>query len=82
MQKVIIADSVKVPAAELFGQRLKDRRRELGLTQTQLAEQTGSTAAYVSQVERGQANPTLEVMAKFAELVGMEVWKMLRTEPT
>lgn len=82
MQKVIIADSVKVPAAELFGQRLKDRRRELGLTQTQLAEQTGSTAAYVSQVERGQANPTLEVMAKFAELVGMEVWEMLRTEPT
>lgn len=82
MQKVIVADSVKVHAAELFGQRLKDRRRELGLTQTQLAEQTGSTAAYVSQVERGQANPTLEVMAKFAELVGMEVWEMLRTEPT
>lgn len=82
MRKVIVADSVKVPTAELFGQRLKDRRRELGLTQTQLAEQTGSTAAYVSQVERGQANPTLEVMAKFAELIEMEVWEMLRTEPT
>lgn len=82
MQKVIIADTVKVPAAELFGQRLKDRRRELGLTQTQLAEQTGSTAAYVSQVERGQANPTLEVMAKFAELINMEVWEMLRAGPT
>ncbi|MDQ1159610.1 transcriptional regulator with XRE-family HTH domain [Sphingomonas sp. SORGH_AS 950] len=79
MQKVIVADSVKIPAAELFGKRLKERRRQLGLTQTQLAEQSGSTAPYVSQVERGQANPTLEVMANFAELVGMEVWEMLRT---
>lgn len=80
MSKVTLADSVKFPAAELFGQRLKDRRRALGLTQSQLAEQTGSTAAYISQVERGQANPTLEVMAKFSEVIGMEVWQMLQAD--
>lgn len=80
MPQIIVADSVKLPAAELFGNRLKARRRELGLTQHQFAERSGSTAAYVSQVERGQANPTLDVMAKFAELVGLEVWDMLRPE--
>ncbi|WP_267347015.1 helix-turn-helix transcriptional regulator [Sphingomonas sp. GM_Shp_2] len=78
MPQVIIADNVKSAAAILFGDRLKQRRRELGLTQGQLAERTGSTAAYVSQVERGQANPTLDLLARFAEVVGLEVWDMLR----
>lgn len=80
MPKVIVADNVKLPAAEFFGNRLKERRQELGLTQGQFAERTGSTAAYVSQIERGQANPTLDVMAKFADVVGLEVWDMLRPE--
>ncbi|SDF92329.1 Helix-turn-helix [Sphingomonas carotinifaciens] len=48
------------------------------MTQAQFADRVGSTAAYVSQVERGQANPTLDVMAKFAAVAGMEVWDMLR----
>ncbi len=78
MPKLIVADDLKLPAAELFGKRLKGRRRERGLTQGDLAERTGTTAAYVSQVERGQANPTLDVMARFADEVGSEVWDMLR----
>lgn len=78
MPKVIEADNVKLPIAELFGRRLKQRRLHLGITQGQLAEQTGSTAAYVSQVERGNANPTLDVMVKLAEAVELDVWNMLQ----
>jgi predicted transcriptional regulator len=59
MPKVIIADNAGLPLAELFGGRLKQRRLAHNMTQAQLAERTGSTAAYISQVERAQANPTL-----------------------
>lgn len=64
--------------AQLFGERLKERRRALGLTQAQVFEQTGITAAYISLVERGQANPTLDMMVKLAESVGAEAWDMIR----
>jgi transcriptional regulator with XRE-family HTH domain len=80
MPRVIIADDVRLPAAALFGTRLKRLRRERGLTQAQLAELTGSTAPYVSQVERGYANPTLDVMAKLAEAVGAKVWDLLKPD--
>ena len=78
MPKVIIADTVRLPLAELFGGRLKQRRLAHNMTQAQLAERTGSTAAYISQVERAQANPTLDLMAKIAEVLDTDVWDLLR----
>jgi transcriptional regulator with XRE-family HTH domain len=50
------------------------------LTQGQLFEQTGITAAYISQIERAQANPTLDMMVKLAQAVGLEAWDMIRPE--
>ena len=78
MQKIIDLSEYGHPTAQLFGERLKDRRRALGLTQAQLFEQTGITAAYISLVERGQANPTLDTMVKLADAIGAEVWDMIR----
>lgn len=78
MPKVIIADNVRLPLAELFGGRLKQRRLAHNMTQAQLAERTGSTAAYISQVERAQANPTLDLMAKIAEVLDTDVRDLLR----
>lgn len=66
------------PAARLFGERLKQRRLERGLTQAQLFEQTGITASYISVIERGRGNPTLDMMVKLAEAVGAEAWDMIR----
>lgn len=78
MPKVIFADDVKLPIAELFGERLKQRRLSQKLTQAQLAERANTTPAYVSQVERGQANPTLDAMAKLAEVLEVNIWDLLR----
>lgn len=80
MAKYLNLDEVMLPAAILFGERLRDRRKALGLTQAQLAEQTGITPAYISAVERGGANPTLDIMVKLAQAVGEEVWDMIRPE--
>nr|WP_243403081.1 helix-turn-helix transcriptional regulator [Sphingomonas melonis] len=32
----------------------------------------------MSQVERAQANPTLDLMAKIAEVLDTDVWDLLR----
>ena len=78
MPNIIDLNEQRHPTAQLFGERLKERRRALGLTQAQVFEQTGITAAYISLVERGQANPTLDLMVKLAEAVGAEAWDMIR----
>lgn len=64
-------------SARIFGQRLKERRQGLGLSQAQLSGQTNITAAYISLVERGRANPTIDTMIKLAEAVGTEAWEMI-----
>ena len=78
MPRYLQLEEVGIPAAQLFGERLKQRRQALGLTQAQLFEQTGITAAYVSFIERGRANPTLDMMVKLADAVGAEAWEMIR----
>ena len=43
------------------------RRAELGITQADLAEQSGTDRSYIGQVERGERNPTLDVVKRLAE---------------
>lgn len=81
MVKFLRLDDVVQPEAVRFGARLKERRQELGLTQPQLSDQTGITAAYISTIENGKANPTLDMMVKLAKVVGLEVWDMIRPAP-
>jgi transcriptional regulator with XRE-family HTH domain len=80
MPKYLDAGEIVQPAARLFGERLKARRLKLGLTQPQLFEQTGITASYISFIERGRANPTLDMMVKLADAVGLEAWDMIRPD--
>ena len=42
-----------------FGKRLKHKRRELGLTQEELAEKADLDPTYVSSIERGERNVSL-----------------------
>jgi len=78
MPRYLVVEDNGPPTAQLFGQRLKERRKALKMSQTQLFERTGITAAYISLVERSRANPTLDMMVKIAEAVGSETWEMIR----
>ena len=49
------------------------RRRELGLTQKQLAEKMGTAQANISRFENGNVNPSLEFSQKMAACMGMRV---------
>ena len=48
-------------------------RKAKQLTQTQLAKLTGISQGKISKIERGEANPTLKVMAKIATALDMTI---------
>ena len=55
-------------------------RKELSMTQEQLAEALGVTFASVSKWERGVATPELNLIAKMADLFGVSLDAMVGFE--
>jgi transcriptional regulator with XRE-family HTH domain len=53
------------------GRAIAARRRRAGLTQEALAEACGLHATYISQLERGLKSPTLRVLFRLAEAMGV-----------
>jgi transcriptional regulator with XRE-family HTH domain len=56
-----------------WGQIIKTRRKELKITQPHLAELAEISTNTLYKLERGQGNPSLEVLEKLAEVLGMEI---------
>ncbi len=56
-----------------FGEIIKNRRKELRITQPHLAELANVSTNTLYKLERGQSNPSLEVLNKLAEILGMEL---------
>jgi transcriptional regulator with XRE-family HTH domain len=56
-----------------LGKSIKDRRKELRITQPDLAEMAGISVNTLYKIERGQANPTVKVLTKLADVLGMEL---------
>ncbi len=69
-----------MPASELsrrFGDAVRKQRLKSGLTQEALAERAGLHPTYVSMVERGVRNATLEVAAKLAQGLGLSLLELI-----
>ncbi|MFM7022385.1 MAG: helix-turn-helix domain-containing protein [Flavobacteriales bacterium] len=56
-----------------IGHTIKNRRKELGITQPHLAEIAGISLNSLYKIERGQTNPTLNILEKITEVLGMEI---------
>lgn len=78
MAKYVDMEESGSPLARAFGQRLRARRTELNLTISDLFQRTAITVSYISAVERGRANPSLDVMVKLSEAVQSRIDEMLR----
>lgn len=55
------------PINSLFGKRIKQLRLQAGLSQEAFADKCGLDRTYVSGIERGVRNPTLEVIKTLAD---------------
>ena len=56
-----------------IGKQIKERRGTLGITQPDLTEMAGISINTLYKIETGQGNPTVKVLNKIAEILGMEL---------
>ena len=56
---------------KLVGRNALRLRREAGLTQEQLAERSGLSQQYLSDLERGKLNPTVVTLYELATALGV-----------
>ena len=54
----------------VFSKNLRDKRKERGLSQIELAEKIGAFGPYISDLEKGHKSPMLSTLAKLAEALG------------
>ena len=52
---------------------IKMRRKELKLSQSYVADLAGISVNTISTIERGEANPTVDVLDKIAGVLGLEL---------
>lgn len=56
-----------------IGEQIRLRRKELMITQPDLAEIAGISVNTLYKIERGQANPTIEMLGKILDVLGLEI---------
>lgn len=56
-----------------FGKKIQSIRKQLGLSQEELAYKVGFHRTYVGMIERGERNITLNNLKKLATALGLEI---------
>lgn len=58
---------------EKLGKILKKARKEANLTQAKLAEKAGIHVNYYARIERGEVNPTVDILDGIAKALKIEL---------
>lgn len=61
-----------------LGKRLNQVRTRRGLTQEKLAGEAGLNRAYIGYIERGERKPSIETMAKIANVLKVELYELFK----
>jgi len=67
-------------AAILLGRRIRSLRESKGWTQQELGTQADVNYKFVGEIERGQQNPSLNVLVKIASALEVDLPDLLRFE--
>lgn len=62
--------------AKTIGQRIRNYRAGLGLSQEKLAELSGCHPTYIGQIERGEKNATMESIEKIAAALNVPLSRL------
>ena len=77
----MLAQRARMPVpgiSKRFGLMVRKHRVDAGITQEDLAERAGLHATYVGMVERGVRNPTLDVAARIAKALRLDLEVLIR----
>lgn len=58
--------------AYYYGEILRDRRKELNMTQKELADKVGTARSYIARVEKGETDIQLSSLLRIAQALRME----------
>lgn len=58
---------------QMIGETIKKRRKELNLTQQYLAEVTGLSTSFISDVENGKQTAEVGKIIKLINMLGMNI---------
>ena len=67
-------EELRGPTEVELGKRIRERRRELGLTQGVVADAAGLTKSFVSQVERGCTAPSISTLRGIAKALDVSMF--------
>lgn len=70
---------MKKPLRQQFGKRIKELRLASGMSQETFADECGYARSYMSRIERGLANPSLDAVEVLADALRVEVKKLFDT---
>jgi transcriptional regulator with XRE-family HTH domain len=80
--QVVTRRGDKEKEAVLFGEAVRRAREQRGMNQSQLADAAGLSAPYLNVLEHGGNTPTLSVIFRICEALGVapavlieEVWR-------
>ncbi|MDI6801786.1 MAG: helix-turn-helix transcriptional regulator [Thermodesulfovibrionales bacterium] len=60
----------------LIGKRIQELRKKQKLSQEQIAEKIDISPNYLSRIECGKENPTLDMLIKLSNALEVEMWEM------
>lgn len=61
------------PILDILAERVRERRKALGLTQEKLAERAGLSVNYLAQIEISDKTPSLKTLASLAEALEIDI---------
>lgn len=64
----------------MMGQRVRKLRQEHGMSQTELAKKVGVGQAHISDIELNHNAPSMDVLVRLAEALGVTVDDLLNEE--
>lgn len=69
----------EIPIDTVLSENIKSLRKRLGWSQEFLAEKTGVSAPYITQIECGKRTPSLDIVEKLAFALGAEYKTLFET---
>ncbi len=59
--------------SEGIGKTIKERRKALKITQPDLADLAKISINTLYKIERGEANPTIDILERILEVLGLDI---------
>lgn len=66
----------------LFGERVRTRRQQLGMTQEALSQRAEINRTYIGSLESGHRNPSLDTIARLALALDTDAGELVRGAQT